>query len=148
MGQLGLQLRSVEFQAQSLLLALQIFVVIVQAVLSAQQQKIRRDSLMKTNGEQENECAQKSGHEAGKHVEVIENDAFHEQLSEGNCYADRQMKGDRATPSSYVLCETDDQAKRQKALGPPKDKLLPSTKVSNLARESALAKETSELWPG
>ena len=100
MGQLGLQLRSVEFQLQSLLLALQIFVIIVQAVLAAQQQKIRHDSLM------------------------------------------------TATPSSYVLYETDDQAKRQKALGPPKDKLLPSTKVSNLARESALAKETSELWPG
>jgi hypothetical protein len=84
-------------------------VVIVQAVLAAQQQKIRHDSLMKTNGEQENECGRQSRHEAGKHAEVIENDAFYEQ---------------------------------------PKGKLPPSTKVSNLARESALAKETSELWPG
>jgi len=92
-------------------------------------------------------CAE-SGHEAGKHVEVIENDAFHEQLSEGNCYADRQMKGDTPHPVPTFYAKPMTKPKRQKALGPPKDKLLPSTKVSNLARESALAKETSELWPG
>src|SRR5262245_47489361 len=90
-GQLAFQLCGVEFQAQSLLFAFLIFPVVVQAVLAAQQQEIGHDSLMKSNGEQENECRQQSRHEGGKDVQVVEDDAFDEQLSERDGDADGQM---------------------------------------------------------
>src|SRR5215469_2580432 len=113
MRQLSFQLRSVEFKSQSLLLALQIFVVIVHAVLAAQKQEIRHDSLMKGKGAQENECGNHSRHELREDMQVIQNDAFRKQLNKGDYDADWQVKQKTSHPVP---------AFNRKAMTQPKDK--------------------------